>query len=250
MIVDNFVFILNIIVATMRHVTLWIRTIILTRKQREQSFIKGVLSMEDGLDFTMDYYDGLKTMRPVNNSSKLKLLEIGGGVGRLFANYPDNCQCYALNCNRLLEPYFRQNISKYPTLEFMDYIVGDVEDMYHIGDNSMDAVIWCSVLCSANSPTKALKEVMRVLKPGGHIYFSEHCLYPDDSVKHLVLQYFQRSMNGMQRVIGNGCQLTRKSWVDIERSGFRDLTIIHVVRDDPRAVLFNSWIFGHGVKPQ
>ncbi|CAG2176671.1 unnamed protein product [Oppiella nova] len=108
----------------------------------------------------------------------------------------------------------------------MDYIVGDMEDMHQIGDNSMDAVIWCSVLCSVNSPTKALKEVIRVLKPGGHVYFSEHCLYP-----------------------GGACRLNRKSCDDIERCGFRDLTINHVFRDNARDILMNHWIWGHGLKP-
>jgi len=49
-------------------------------------------------------------------------------------------------------------------------IVGDVHDL-PFEDNSVDAVICMNVLEHVEEPQKAVKEIYRVLKPGGYAYF-------------------------------------------------------------------------------
>ena len=45
-------------------------------------------------------------------------------------------------------------------------------------DASADAVISTLVLCSAADQERALKEILRVLKPGGRLIFIEHVAAP------------------------------------------------------------------------
>jgi SAM-dependent methyltransferase len=58
-------------------------------------------------------------------------------------------------------------------------------------------------------PGAALREVLRVLKPGGTLHFLEHGLAPDDNVRR-----WQRRLNPVQQRVFGGCNFTR-SIVDL-----------------------------------
>ena len=49
--------------------------------------------------------------------------------------------------------------------------------------SSVDSVVCTFSLCSIPNPQKALKEIYRILKPGGKYYFCEHGLSPDLSTR-------------------------------------------------------------------
>jgi ubiquinone/menaquinone biosynthesis C-methylase UbiE len=51
----------------------------------------------------------------------------------------------------------------------------DVERLY-FADNSFDTVVASFVFCSVPHPRKGLKEIHRVLKPGGQLIMLEHVL--------------------------------------------------------------------------
>lgn len=48
-------------------------------------------------------------------------------------------------------------------------------------DDSFDWAVSTLVLCSVRSPEESLRELARVLKPGGKLAFVEHVLDPDDN---------------------------------------------------------------------
>lgn len=71
-------------------------------------------------------------------------------------------------------------------------------------DASADAVLCTWSLCSIPDPVQAVREMARVLKPGGALHFAEHGLAPDPSVLT-----WQRRLNPVQKRVAAGCHLDR-----------------------------------------
>jgi len=110
-----------------------------------------------------------------SSKEKLRILEIGPGPGVNFGFYPKNCDLL------IVDPYIdayekslRANIASYKGINLKECYCTSAEDMSIIPDNSVDAVITSDVLCSFDDATATLKEIKRVLKPGGKYYFVEH----------------------------------------------------------------------------
>ena len=59
-------------------------------------------------------------------------------------------------------------------------------------------------LCSIPDPEKALKEIYRILKPGGKYFFCEHGISPDFSTK-----VFQNVTNIFYPKLSGGCHANR-----------------------------------------
>jgi ubiquinone/menaquinone biosynthesis C-methylase UbiE len=72
-------------------------------------------------------------------------------------------------------------------------------------DQTVDQVVSTLTLCTIASPEQALKEMVRVLKPGGRLIFLEHGLSDDPGVVR-----WQKRLNGLQKTFCGGCQLTRR----------------------------------------
>jgi SAM-dependent methyltransferase len=72
-------------------------------------------------------------------------------------------------------------------------------------DASFDSALCTFTLCTIPDAVAAVREVHRVLKPGGSLHFLEHGLAPDEEV-----QRWQHRLEPIQRRIAGGCHLTRK----------------------------------------
>jgi ubiquinone/menaquinone biosynthesis C-methylase UbiE len=81
-------------------------------------------------------------------------------------------------------------------------------------DQSADAVLSTWTLCSIPDAVVALREVRRVLKPGGTFHFVEHGAAPDAPVRK-----WQDRLNPLQQRIGAGCNLNRDIPALIEAAG-------------------------------
>jgi ubiquinone/menaquinone biosynthesis C-methylase UbiE len=78
-----------------------------------------------------------------------------------------------------------------------------------------DCALSTWTLCTIPDPVAALREVRRVLVPGGRLHFLEHGLAPDEKVRR-----WQRRMEPVQKRLAGGCHLTR-TVVDLLRgAGF------------------------------
>lgn len=88
-------------------------------------------------------------------------------------------------------------------------------------DASADAVVCTLVLCSVPSAETILREVKRVLRPGGAFVFIEHVAAPHRTL----LRGIQRILTPLWRRMNDGCCLDRETFSAIERAGFTNIRI-------------------------
>jgi ubiquinone/menaquinone biosynthesis C-methylase UbiE len=79
---------------------------------------------------------------------------------------------------------------------------------------SFDTVVSTFTLCSIPDVQKALAEVRRVLRPDGEFLFLEHGLSPEPAVAS-----WQRRINPVWKIVGDGCHLDRDTTGEVRRSG-------------------------------
>jgi ubiquinone/menaquinone biosynthesis C-methylase UbiE len=83
-------------------------------------------------------------------------------------------------------------------------------------DASLDAALSTWTLCTIPDAVKALREVSRVLRPGGTLHFVEHGRAPDEDVRRS-----QDRWNALHTRVACGCRLNRDIARIIVDAGFR-----------------------------
>lgn len=73
-----------------------------------------------------------------------------------------------------------------------------------LDDDSVDCALSTWTLCTIPDPVAAVREIRRVLRPGGSFFFVEHGSAPDRNVRR-----WQNRLNGVQRRVGCGCNMNR-----------------------------------------
>lgn len=101
------------------------------------------------------------------------ILEVGVGTGKNFGFYPEDARITAIDFSpKMLEQAQKKRERKQLSVELA---LMDARSVCY-ADNSFDTVIASFVFCSVPQPRKALKELHRVLKPGGQLLLLEHVL--------------------------------------------------------------------------
>lgn len=105
-------------------------------------------------------------------------------------------------------------------------------------DACYDSVVCTWTLCSIPNVYAALREMRRVLRPGGALYFIEHGLAPDPKVVR-----WQRRLEPLWKPLGGGCHLTRKADDLIQDAGFDIAEVEAGYQPGPRFAAYMT----HGV---
>jgi len=122
----------------------------------------------------------------LRNKGLIRILEIGAGTGANFEFFPPNSQLTVVEPNPNFEPIFYQTQEKFPAIKLDKFVLGTAEDMKGVPDGSIDVVVSTLVLCSVKSVETTMKEVQRVLAPGGKFYYWEHVHDVPGTWLHLV----------------------------------------------------------------
>ncbi len=82
-------------------------------------------------------------------------------------------------------------------------------------DESFDTVVCTFTLCSVCDQMQTVRELRRILKPGGRLLYAEHGRAPDAGV-----QKWQNRIEPVWKKLAGGCHLTRPVSAAIAQQGF------------------------------
>ena len=141
------------------------------------------------------------------------VLEIGGGTGANLEFYGDQVRSLTITepeqpMIRRLEPRIAEQAPHAKLLR------APAEDL-PFEDASFDTAVSTLVLCTVDDQPRALRELRRVLRPGGRLLFMEHVLA--DAPKAAKLQ---SRMHWLNVRMGHGCHCNRPTLETIRAAGF------------------------------
>jgi SAM-dependent methyltransferase len=160
---------------------------------------------------------GGKTFRPLRREVCAGLsgdvVEIGFGTGHNVPFYPAAVSRVAAVepadlCWRLAGP--RRTAAQVPVER-----AGLDGQSLPLADDSFDAALSTWSLCTIPDEAAALREVRRVLRPGGTLHFLEHGLAPDEKVRR-----WQRRLDPVEQALAGGCRFTVPIADRLREAGF------------------------------
>ena len=191
------------------------------------------------LPYLIDFACGMKPVRRQREKvvplARGRVLEIGIGTGLNLAYY-DKARIErvvgldpALEMHRLARRRMRR-----AGLEVE--LVGLSAERIPFDDAQFDTVVLTYTLCSIPDPLAALKEMRRMLKPGGRLVFSEHGAAPEASVRR-----WQARLNPLWSKLAGGCRLDRDVPALLAATGFRSSDLEAAYLPGPRPLTYNYW---------
>lgn len=164
-------------------------------------------------DWAMRFMDDLRSETVVG--ARGEVLEIGFGTGRNLPHYPSEVQSVWG-----LDPMTTAGVG--PVERRIEQAPFPVERAALRADNQLpfdagrfDCVVTTWTLCSIPDPQAALREMHRVLKPGGLYLFIEHGRARTESTIR-----WQDRLNPMWNRFTDGCNINRPVDQLVEQTGF------------------------------
>lgn len=141
-----------------------------------------------------------------------EVLEIGFGTGLNLPHLPSSViRLRAVDPSERGRVLAAERLADCPVaVEF----VGLDGQSLELEDDSVDAALSTWTLCTIPDAVAAVREIRRVLRPGGSFHFAEHGAAPDAKIRK-----WQDRLNGVQRRVACGCNLNRDIATIIEDGG-------------------------------
>jgi ubiquinone/menaquinone biosynthesis C-methylase UbiE len=140
------------------------------------------------------------------------VLEIGGGTGANLPHYGPGVSSLTIT-----EPEtpMLERLAKHVSEQSSPATVlqAPAEDL-PFDDDSFDTVVSTLVLCGVDDQSRSLREIRRVLRPGGRLIFIEHVRSDDPKLART-----QDRMNRLNRFVA-GCECNRRTLEAIRTNGF------------------------------
>jgi ubiquinone/menaquinone biosynthesis C-methylase UbiE len=153
-----------------------------------------------------------------------EILEIGFGTGLNLPHYPEPVRRIAtVDPNAGMGKLARKRIAESRIRVDQHVLSGEELPFAH---GSFDCVVSTWTLCSIADADRAVREVHRVLRPGGCFLFLEHGLSEDPGVRA-----WQRRLNPIQRRLGDGCRLDLDVEAIVRGQPFADVRIERFVME-------------------
>jgi ubiquinone/menaquinone biosynthesis C-methylase UbiE len=143
-----------------------------------------------------------------------RVLELGAGNGLNFAHYPSEvASVVAVEP----EPYLRQIAERNARSAAAPIeVIDGVGEQLALEEGGFDAAVVSLVLCSVRDQHAALRELYRVLRPGGELRFFEHVRADTTG-----LQRFQHVLDTtVWPALMGGCHTGRDTHAAIQSAGF------------------------------
>ncbi|MFZ3126418.1 MAG: methyltransferase domain-containing protein [Rhodoferax sp.] len=164
-----------------------------------------------------------------------RVLEVGIGTGLNMPYYDKRrvTRITGLDPALQLHPLARERIAQ----AGLDVeLVGLSAEQIPRPDASFDTVLVTYTLCTIADPVAALREMRRVLAPGGRLLYCEHGRAPDASVRR-----WQERLQPLWGKLAGGCHLGRDMAALLQETGFA-LDDAHTrYLPGPRPFTFHYW---------
>jgi ubiquinone/menaquinone biosynthesis C-methylase UbiE len=150
-----------------------------------------------------------------------EVLEIGFGSGLSLKNYPKEvARIVGLEPNAGMRAKAQERIVAImesgahgpASIELVD---GRAERI-PFPDQSFDGVVSFLTLCSVTGLEEAASEILRVLNPGGTLFFLEHTVQPSKGANRVI----QLALAPYWRRVACGCHLDRDALAELRAKGF------------------------------
>ncbi len=174
----------------------------------EQHILPHVIDLACGEKVIMDERSSLL------GAAEGRVLEVGMGSGLNLRYYnPDKVDfVWGLEPSEGMRKKARKNLARSPVqVEWL----GLPGEEIPLDNHSADTVVLTFTLCTIPDWEAALKQMHRVLKPGGRLLFCEHGAAPDASVAR-----WQDRINPVWKKVAGGCHLNRRIPELLAQGGF------------------------------
>jgi len=178
----------------------------------------------------------LKQREKIVPQAEGRILEIGMGSGINIGYYKPNKveKLWGLEPSIGMRKKAKARVEAAPfELEWLDLPGEEIP----LDNKSVDTIVLTYTLCTIPDWLSAVKQMRRVLKPGGKLLFSEHGKAPD-----LAVRKWQERINPYWMKVAGGCHLNRDIPNLLREGGFEinEMETLYVPKT-PKVAAFTYW---------
>jgi len=167
--------------------------------------------------------------------AKGRVLEIGIGPGLNLPHY-DPAKVSAVIGVDPDEHIWARSKARRKAADFEIERIGLSGEYIPMESDSADTVVVTYSLCTIPDPVKALREMRRILKPGGEILFSEHGRAPDGGVAK-----WQTRIDPIWSKLAGGCHSGRDIPGLFTQAGLETTELHQQYIPGPKILSYNYW---------